>query len=378
MRCRVAAIGLAALVLASPARAQSAACGAPAPRDDGWTVAAPAAVGFDPARLCGIPARVADGATNIHAVLVVRHGKLVFEQYFAGEDERFGAPLGQVSFDAETKHDLRSISKSVTSLLLGVALAHRKIASIDARVLDLLPEYADLRTAEKARIGLLDLLTMASGLAWEESTRPYTDPENSYIRTFWVPDFDRFVLEQPVETTPGERFNYNTGGTDLIGTIIQKATGQQIDVFAWVVLFEPLGITDFEWLGGEGGPRAGDGLRLRPRDLAKPGQLVLQHGRWHGRQIVPAAWIKDSTAPQITATGALFYGYQWWLGRSLIRHREIDWIAGSGLGGQRLYIVPREDLVVVVTAGNYKARNQGLVPTDILNRFVLPAVRDRR
>jgi len=375
MRVRVAAIGLAALGFVSLAHAQPAPCGAPPARDDGWAIAAPAAVGFDPARLCAIPARVADGPTNIHAVLVVRHGKLVFEQYFAGEDERFGRALGRVEFDGKTMHDLRSISKSVTSLLVGIALARHKLARLDTPALDLLPGYADLRTAEKAKIRVRDLLTMSSGLAWEESTRPYTDPENSYMRAVRAPDLNRFVLEQPVEAAPGERFNYNTGGTELIGEIIENATGQPIDGFARTALFEPLGITDYEWLGPPGHPRAGAGLRLRPRDLARLGQLVLQHGKWHGRQIVPAAWIRESTAPHVTTTSAYFYGYLWWLGRTLVAQRETDWIAGFGLGDQRLYIVPRLDLVVVITAGNYKARNQGVVPNDILNRFVLAAVR---
>lgn len=374
MRVRAAVIGLAALGWTSLALAQPAPCGAPTGRDDGWALAVPVAVGLDPARLCGIPARVTE-STNIHAVLVVRHGKLVFEQYFAGNDERLGNPLGRIEFDAATPHDLRSISKSVTSLLVGIALAQHKLSSIDVPALDLLPKYADLRTTEKARIRLRDLLTMSSGLAWEESTRPYTDPENSIVRASRAPDRDRFVLEQAVETAPGERFNYSTGGTDLIGTILQKAIGQPLDAFARTELFEPLGITDFEWLGPPGHPRAGAGLRLRPRDLAKIGQLVLQHGKWHGRQIVPAAWIRESTAPHITAGGAYFYGYQWWLGRTVVARREIDWIAGFGLGDQRLFIVPRLDLVVVITAGNYRERLQGIVPNDILNRFVLAAVR---
>jgi CubicO group peptidase (beta-lactamase class C family) len=143
------------------------------------------------------------------------------------------------------------------------------------------------------------------------------------------------------------------------------------------VLFDPLGIREVEWgRYGNGDPVAGWGLRMRPRDLAKIGQLVLDRGRWQGKQIVPEAWIAQSTAPQIDPgwRGA-FYGYLWWLGRSLVERREIDWIAGVGLGGQRVFIVPDRDLVAVVTAGLYRSPLQDQVGSTVLNRYVLPAPR---
>jgi hypothetical protein len=137
-----------------------------------------------------------------------------------------------------------------------------------------------------------------------------------------------------------------------------------------------LGISDVEWMRyPNGDPIAAYGLRMRPRDLAKIGRLVLAHGAWAGRQIFPAAWIEQSLTPQINGVGLSFYGFQWWLGRSLVERREIDWAAGVGLGGQRLYAVPTEDLAVVVTAGLYKAGIlQDLVGLTVLNRYVLPAL----
>jgi CubicO group peptidase (beta-lactamase class C family) len=141
------------------------------------------------------------------------------------------------------------------------------------------------------------------------------------------------------------------------------------------VLFEPLGITDFEWrqlLNGE--PIAAAGLRLKPRDVAKIGQLVLAHGLWNGRQIVPRDYMDEATAPQIQGAGAYFYGYQMWVGRSLVHKREIDWAARLGLGGQRVFVIPSLDLVVVMTAGLYTSPLQGTLTSDILNDFVLPAV----
>ena len=112
---------------------------------------------------------------------------------------------------------------------------------------------------------------------------------------------------------------------------------------------------------------------MRLRDIAKIGQLVLDHGKWQSRPIVREAWITQSTAPRINGQGLFFYGYQWWLGRSLVERREINWIAGVGLGGQRLYIVPDRDLIVAVTAGLYSSQFQDEVGSAVLNRYVLPA-----
>ena len=136
-----------------------------------------------------------------------------------------------------------------------------------------------------------------------------------------------------------------------MSAIVRKATGRPLDEFARETLFEPLGITDFEWIRVKGDTDAGGGLRLRPRDMAKIGQLVLAGGRWNGRQIVSKAWIDASMTPRLEATGPYFYGYLWWLGRSLHDGREVHWAAALGRGGQSIRIVPELDLVVVVTAG---------------------------
>jgi CubicO group peptidase (beta-lactamase class C family) len=140
-------------------------------------------------------------------------------------------------------------------------------------------------------------------------------------------------------------------------------------------LFEPLGISDVEWERfASGEPRPASGLRMRPRDLIKIGQLVLNHGAWQGKQVVPADWIAAATSPQINGQQIYFYGYQFWLGRSLLRGQQVDWIAGVGYGGQRLFIVPSLDMVVLVHAGLYTSSLQGWVPLSILNRYVLAGV----
>jgi CubicO group peptidase (beta-lactamase class C family) len=162
------------------------------------------------------------------------------------------------------------------------------------------------------------------------------------------------VLGLPSTAPPGQEFFYNTGTLALLSAIIRKATGRPLDEFARENLFEPLGITHFDWRRYRGETDAGGGLRMRPRDMAKIGQLVLASGRWNDRQIVSKAWIDASLAPRLEATGPYFYGYLWWLGRSLHNGREVHWAAALGRGGQSIKIVPELDLVVVVTAGYYQ------------------------
>lgn len=151
---------------------------------------------------------------------------------------------------------------------------------------------------------------------------------------------------------------------------------ERLDTFAQRALFGPLGIEDVEWARfADGSPSASGGLRVRARDLAKLGQLVLDLGAWRDRQVVPAHWIEEGITPQIGADDRLyFYGYQWWLGRSLVRRREVAWAAAVGLGGQRVFVVPSVGLVTVITAGHYDEAMQAWLPLVLLNRFVLPAL----
>jgi len=237
------------------------------------------------------------------------------------------------------QHDVRSISKSVVSLLFGIALDRKLIASVDDPVFRYFPDYAALRTPEKDNIHLRHLLTMTSGLAWDER-RAYSDPENSERKLIRSIEPYRFVLEQSVWRKPGEEWNYNGGGTQLLAGVLQRTTGKSLADFAKEALFEPLGITQFEWLNmpASGEVAAASGLRLRPRDLAKIGQLVLNNGTWNGRRIISEAWIRESTQGRIAhfdAVDSLRYGYQWWGDEEKVGDRQISWIAAQGLGGQR-------------------------------------------
>jgi len=377
----------ASLLLSNPAWPADDPCGAAPPQQlDDWETASPEDVGLDAAVLCKITQELAAQGSaaahpdrrNVHAVLVVRHGKLVFEAYAAGKDENWGEPLGVVPHDAATKHDVMSISKSVVSLLFGIALERKLIAGTDVPVMSFFPEYAELKTPKWDKILLRHLLTMAPGYDWNEDT-PWMDPYNTVRAMSEAADPYRYILGREVLYEPDARWQYNSGATALLGAVLKKATGKPLDQFAKEALFDPLHIEDFEWSGMiNGEPAAFGGLRLRPRDTAKIGQLVLNGGTWQGQRVVPEDWVKQSTKPRFdTSWGGMRYGYQWWLGTSPFgAGRTVDWIAAFGVGGQRIFIVPTLDLVVVTNAGLYADGGQSAIVRTVFEYRVLPAIRD--
>jgi CubicO group peptidase (beta-lactamase class C family) len=343
---------------------------------DGWAISTPAEVGLDPEKVGAVVDwldRLPN--SNVHSILIARHGALVFEHYRDGPDERWRDPLPDATHGPETKHDLRSLTKSLTGLLVAIALDRKLIHSLDERVFMYFAEYADLRMPEKNRIRLRHLLTMSAGLDWDENVLD-SDPRHGEMRMWRSAYPVRTALEPSMVTTPGLDWNYSGGPTELLGAVLRKAARKPIDDFAREALFEPLMITDVEWARhADNNPSASGGLRMRSRDLGKIGQLVAARGLWNGHQIVSAQWIDDSIAPQIGAADRLyFYGYQWWLGRSLFARNEFAWAAGMGQGGQRLYVIPSLGLSAVVTAGHYADGMQAWLPLVILNRYVLPAV----
>jgi CubicO group peptidase (beta-lactamase class C family) len=332
----------------------SGGCGAPQAIDDGWPVSEPRAQRLDPASICAIAEQLsALKDANPHGVVVARHGSVVYESYFSGPDQRWPQrhwrePLQEAPHDAQTKHDLQSITKSVVALLVGIAVDRGLIESVDAPLLSFFPDYADLDSPERHKITLRHLLTMQAGLDWP--TKPYLSMARKVDAAL---DPYRLVLQQPMVAEPGTSWRYNNGVAELVGGVVQKAVKRPLDEFAREVLFEPLGITDWEWGHMDSGnPGASWGLRLRPRDLAKIGQLILDQGVWHGRQIASAAWINDMTAPHVIRP-KISYGYLWWRNQTTVGGSTIAWVGGIGWGGQCLNIVPQLALVMVVTAGVY-------------------------
>jgi CubicO group peptidase (beta-lactamase class C family) len=286
-----------------------------------WTTTTPESAGFDGRHLDAIAVAIRNGRLrNVHGVVVIRHGRLVYERYFAGRDERLGIPLGDVAFGPDTLHDVRSVTKSVVSLLYGIASRDGQVGSVDRPLLDAFPEYADLR-ADPARMAILvtHALTMTMGTEWDELTIPYSDPRNGERQMDDAPDRYRFVLERPLVGAPGARWTYNGGATAVIAKLVVRGTSRPLLDYARERLFAPLGITELEWITDKAGePSAAAGLRLRPRDLARIGQLILNRGRWGDRQLMAADWLDESVTPRTEVDSSVRYGYFWWLASSLV------------------------------------------------------------
>ena len=312
-------------------------------------------------------ARIEDGTyKNIHSILIVKDGKLLIERYFPGQDES-----GKVQqFERATLQDIASATKSINSLLIGIAIDQGLIRNVDQKISVFFPEYADLfADPKKDAIRLRDCLSMTTGLAWDEWTYPYSDSRNDHVAMNASGDPIRYVLERPAVASPGTKFNYNSGVAILLGEIIHKASGLRADKFAERYLFGPLGIAEYQWLAYPNGTiQSGGGLWLRPYDMAKIGQLCLDGGRWNGKQIVSSSWIEASIqqhAPDRT------YGYQWWLGNLVVQGRQIPVFAAQGRGGQFILIFPDLRMVAVFTGWNDGAL--GEQPFDLMKRYVLPA-----
>ncbi len=310
---------------------------------------------------------------GLHALVVLRHGRIAFERYYEGIDETWGKPLGKVAFSPETQHDLRSASKSIVGLLYGIALAEGLVPGLDAPVLKAFGQYADLASDERRMaITMAHVLSMTMGLEWDES-RPYTSAENSEIAMEMAADRYRYILERPIIAEPGTRWIYSGGATALLGHLIAKGAGKPLFEYAHEKLFSPLGITAVEWIKGSNGEEAAaSGLRMRPRDLARIGQLLLDNGAYQGKQLVPVSWLAGSLSKHATIEQGFGYGYHWYLGT--LRGSPRPLMGAYGNGGQRLFLVPSYDLVAVMMAGNYDRAGQSKLPASILNDFLIPAL----
>lgn len=302
--------------------------------EDGWEIATPESVGLDPAALATIQDELLreDRHFGALAFLVVKDGKLVFETYLRSAADR------------DRLNHLQSATKSVTSLVFGIARDRGWVPELDTPLCTVLVEECAELEERKHAITLRHLLTMTSGLAFDN---------DDFSIEMWV---DRpsqpilHILEKSMYAAPGETFRYRDADPQLISYVLQRLTGRSEESLAVELLLEPLGIHDYLWESGPDGVSMGaHGLYLRPRDLARLGQLVLDGGVWQGEAVVPAEWVASSTASQRTIeepVGSLHYeyGYYWWI---LPDERAF---AAWGHGGQFVLVVPDQRLVLVQTA----------------------------
>lgn len=354
----------------------------------GWPTASPEAVGLDPAALEALHREIAAGKYGyIDSMLVIRHGRIAFEQHYSHDYRALfvgkGAPWIYNYYDPDWHpfykgtqlHTLQSVSKSVTSALIGIAIARGEIAGVDVAVMPYFVDFKVAPDARRERMRLWNVLTMTTGIRWDEFSATYTDARNDCAQMEASRDWIRYVLDQPMAAEPGATFVYNSGATELLAYMLKKATGKNPDDYAREHLFGPLGIRDFAWKHTPLElPDTEGGLYLAPRDLAKLGFLFLHGGVWDGRQLVPAGWVEQSTRWSIdTHWHAPGYGFQWWVfgGKDATVPEAY---AAIGYGGQYLIVIPQLDLIAVFTAWNIYDNHS--LPIDVALERVRTMVSD--
>ncbi|TMU56986.1 serine hydrolase domain-containing protein [Flagellimonas algicola] len=349
-------------------------------KDFKFETASPSKNGLDSILIKKMEDSIQSGSyPNIHSVLILKNQKLVYEAYFKGHDELWGDSLGIIQHHRDSLHDVRSISKSIVATCLGIALKRGKIDSISQSIFDFYPEYGNYKVGLRSQITIEHLLTMTTGMEWNENV-PYTDSRNSEIQMTSSDDPIEFVLSRPLQNIPGEKWEYNGGTTQLLASIIERATGKNIHEYAEENLFAPLGITGSEWtkFPGLDIPAAASGLRLKSRDLMKFGMLYTNHGQWNGKQLLSKSWVNNALQPHIWfgRNNNVGYGYQFWIFKSeTINPNHAHLIPSAvGNGGQRIYIDSKNNMIIVITAGNYNNWTLKKDSEALLVDFIYPAL----
>lgn len=312
---------------------------------------------------------------NRHSLLIYKNDKLVLEEYFSGHDEIWGTDIGTIQFNDTLLHDMRSVSKSVVSACIGIAIAQGKIKSVDQTIFDFFDDYNQYNNNGREVLTFEHLLTMTSGLEWNEDL-PYDNPENSEIQMINSGDGIGYVLSRELTSEPGTVWQYNGGTTELLAEIIKRVSGKNIHEYAKEYLFKPLGISNSEWTVSPAtkSPAAASGLRLTPRDMAKFGILYLHEGKWEDEQILSKEWVEQSLTSHISRSGGGGYGYQFWIINYNIKGENLEIPAAVGNGDQRIYIDLKNNLLIITTAGNYNKwdieNNSSAILKVIYNSFL--------
>ncbi len=327
---------------------------------------------------------------EVHSMLIFKDGKLVLEEYFEGHRYEWDAPNHHgelVTWNRSMIHDIHSVTKSITSACIGIAVDHDFIDSVDQSIFDYLPEHQHLNTDGKDQITIEHLLTMTPGLQWMEWNAPYSSRDNPIIE-IWFQDEEQnkhpftFVLEGALIDEPGTSFRYFGGNQIVLGGIIENATTMDIDEFSEEYLFEPLGIDYFDWWlrYPSGVIEAAGGLKMTSRDMVKIGVTYLNNGVWNGERIISEEWVEKSATPYgdnkgIDVPGTdqrnVGYSYSWWIKTFSDSDEEIDMFCAVGWGGQNICVFPDLNAVVVFTGGTY---TRTVKTFTLLDRCIIPAM----
>jgi CubicO group peptidase (beta-lactamase class C family) len=322
---------------------------------------------------------------QIHSMLIYKDSILVFEKYFEGNKYKWDGPdyYGErIQWDKDSMHVIMSCTKSFTSACIGIAIDKGFIKSVNESIFNYLPDYQSYKTDGKENISIEHLLTMTSGLKWNEwgAHDPSTNDIDG-LYSYCQSDPVSCVLEKPLVYKPGEKFTYNGGGMIILGEILKNATSMNIEEFSKMYIFEPLGIESAQWYQFENGTYACDGsLIMTPRDMLKFGVIYLNEGNWNNKRILSKEWVEKSKKTYNNNTGINIplddsgkngYAYSWWTNEISVSGEKFKLFQAGGWGGQEIIVFPDKNMVIVFTGGNYTVKKHLY---KVLKRYILPSL----
>ncbi len=353
--------------------------------NDGFDVGSLAEVNIDSVLIVKAIDSIYQGKyKEVHSILIFKDDKLVFEEYFKGHKFKYDTTNHHgelVIWKRDSLHRIMSVTKSITSTCIGIAVDKGFIKSVHQSIFDYLPEHQHLKRDGKDKITIEHLLTMTSGLEGNEWLVPYSNPKNDVIMTYQAEDPITFILNKPLIYEPGEYFQYYGGSNFVLGEIIKNATKINLDEFSGKYLFEPLGINPYYWLQLNKGVIDGaGGLIITPRDMVKIGVTFLNKGVWNDKKIISEQWVEKSATSFPGNSwlnnwddywGMKGYSYSWWTHQFVKSGKRIDMFYAGGWGGQYIMVIPELNTVVVFTGGNYISYRP---PFEILKKYIIPAI----
>ena len=322
---------------------------------------------------------------EVHSMLIYKDNLLVLEEYFQGHKFKWDAPsyYGElVNWNKDMPHSMMSCTKSYTSVCIGIAIDQGFIKDVHQSIFDYLPNHQQFRTDNRGYITIEHLITMTSGLAWDEWSASHGTAANDIDRLYFeCKDPIVCVLEKPWWAVPGQKFTYNGGGMIILAEILKNASNLNIYEFSMKYLFKPLAVDSIRWGQFENGMYDAAGmLFLTPRDMLKLGITYLNNGEWNGTRIISSAWVENSSKPYNNNvdinipgedSGKNGYGYTWWTSELSHNDGEINMFRAGGWGGQEIMVFPELDMVIVFTGGNYDSKTSLY---KLLEKFILPAI----
>ncbi len=331
--------------------------------------------------------RIKCGKYNeIHSMLIYKDDKLVLEEYFKGYRYQWDGPNyhgALINWDLFERQRIMSCTKSFISTMVAVAIQNGYINSVHQSIFDYLPNHQHFKTKEKAKITIEHLLTMTSGLEWDEWSAAHGTTANDIdlLYTNYSNNPLACVLERSLVSTPGQEFTYNGGGFIVLGKILENASQMSLEEFANDFLFRPLGIDSASWYQFNNGDYATDGsLNITPRDMLKLGILYLHNGNWKNRQIIAEDWVNKSKIPYNNnvnidfrgkGSGETGYSYSWWTTEYADSNKKFNLFGAGGWGGQEIIVLPEESIVVVFTGSSFASKTKTY---KILEKYILPAI----